>query len=247
MPRQDPQLVLEQTPTPTYCSDSLKFTATLTPASATGTVELLEGASSLATQSLSDGQASFTLAPRTGGPYPGFTVRYSGDAAYTPQETLPLEVVVSARQDTTRLASSQDPQQLGQSVTFTATVTPAGTTGTVDFYDGANLIDSRTLDAGVASVSLSTLTLGDHEIKAVHRTDDCSFGSESGVFTQHIINNVVAGVAESRPAGSSDDAEESASGSVSLGSSDLEFMTDGSRQRAPCPDVVRGAERLRSP
>ena len=108
MPRQDPQLVLEQTPTPTYCSDSLKFTATLTPASATGTVELLEGASSLATQSLSDGQASFTLAPRTGGTYSGFIVRYSGDAEFTPQETPLLPVSSAAKHTPTSVPDSSN-------------------------------------------------------------------------------------------------------------------------------------------
>jgi hypothetical protein len=73
---------------------------------------------------------------------------------------------------TTLAASPAGSQKLGQNVTFTATVTPASgaqfPSGTVNFYDGANLIGSQSVtqvdstSVGTASLSLSTLAAGIH-------------------------------------------------------------------------------------
>jgi hypothetical protein len=68
----------------------------------------------------------------------------------------------------TTLASSQNPSQFGQPVTFTATVTAAGGTpaGTVTFADGGATIGSATLSGGVATFAVSTLAIGSHTITA---------------------------------------------------------------------------------
>ncbi|NEV01228.1 hypothetical protein FNJ47_36900 [Bradyrhizobium sp. UFLA 03-164] len=68
----------------------------------------------------------------------------------------------------TALASSQNPSQFGQSVTFTATVTASGGTpaGTVTFADSGATIGSATLSGGVATLAVSTLAIGSHTITA---------------------------------------------------------------------------------
>lgn len=68
----------------------------------------------------------------------------------------------------TTLASSQNPSQFGQPVTFTATVTATGGTpaGTVTFADGGATIGSATLSGGVATFAVSTLAIGSHTITA---------------------------------------------------------------------------------
>ena len=96
----------------------------------------------------------------------------------------------------TALVSSQNPSAIGQSVTFTATVTvpPGGGNvppdGTVLFYDGAAILGATTLSAsGVATFTTSTLTNGAHSITAVYGGDSNNqiTGSTSAVLTQEVL------------------------------------------------------------
>src|SRR5438094_6564215 len=70
----------------------------------------------------------------------------------------------------TALSASPNPACSGQLVIFTATVTgnPPGTgtpTGTVDFKEGATVLDTELLDgSGQANFSTSTLAAGSHSI-----------------------------------------------------------------------------------
>ncbi|HKN74675.1 MAG TPA: glycoside hydrolase family 44 protein [Candidatus Acidoferrum sp.] len=77
---------------------------------------------------------------------------------------------------TTSLVTSSASITLGQSVAFTATVTPAsGTstpTGTVTFNDGAAQIGTGTLNSsGSATFSTSGLAVGSHSVTAVYSGD----------------------------------------------------------------------------
>jgi hypothetical protein len=75
-----------------------------------------------------------------------------------------------------------NPSNLGQSVTFTATVSStAGTpTGTVQFKDNGSAIGGPlTLNAGVAQFSTSALTAGAHTITADYG-GDTNFQSGAG-------------------------------------------------------------------
>ena len=65
---------------------------------------------------------------------------------------------------TTSVVSDVNPSGLGQLVTFTATVAPAGATGIVTFKDAGTPIGTGTLVAGTASIAIATLTAGDHPI-----------------------------------------------------------------------------------
>src|SRR5206468_2667339 len=61
----------------------------------------------------------------------------------------------------TTVTSSVNPSVFGQSVTFTATVTPNGATGTVTFFDGSTSIGQGPLNTtgGVTSATFSTSSL----------------------------------------------------------------------------------------
>jgi fibronectin-binding autotransporter adhesin len=70
----------------------------------------------------------------------------------------------------------------GSTVTLTATVSSAGTpTGTVTFYDGTNFLGSSGLSSGVASLSVSNLTVfnSPHSITAVYSGDSVRAKSTS--------------------------------------------------------------------
>jgi hypothetical protein len=74
---------------------------------------------------------------------------------------------------TTTLGSSANPSVWGQSVTFTATITPVAPapTGTVTFQDGGTNIAgcvNKTVTARVATCATAALTVGSHTVTAVY-------------------------------------------------------------------------------
>ncbi len=87
----------------------------------------------------------------------------------------------------TAVSSSLNPSLLGQSVTFTATVTsPGGTpTGTVQFKDGVNNLGTAvTLNgSGQATFTTSSLTAGTHTISAVYTPNVAAFGGSTGTLS----------------------------------------------------------------
>ena len=87
---------------------------------------------------------------------------------------------------TTTLTSSANPSALGQSVTFTATVTKSsGTpTGTVTFKDGTTVIGSGTLSSGKATFTTSSLSISPHSITASYGGDTNSNISISSALVQ---------------------------------------------------------------
>ena len=98
---------------------------------------------------------------------------------------------------TTAVSSSLNPSNLGQSVTFTATVTSSsgpsfGTpSGTVQFKDGGtNLGPAATLNgSGVAQFTTSALTAGSHTITADYSGDGTFLTSTGTLSPNQVVNN----------------------------------------------------------
>ncbi len=91
------------------------------------------------------------------------------------------------------LASSVNPSTVGQSVTFTATVTTPGggvsPTGTVTFFDGTTPLGTQTLNgSGVATYTTSTLANGMHQMTAVYNGNS---GSQVQPSTSAVLNQDV--------------------------------------------------------
>jgi len=101
--------------------------------------------------------------------------------------------IVLPKVDTsTTLVSSVNPSNYGQSVTFTATVTPSGLDGAhgqVQFMsDGANIGSPAFVDlTGTATYQTSALLGGSHTIAAVYLGSSAWNGSTSNVVTQ-VVN-----------------------------------------------------------
>jgi len=87
---------------------------------------------------------------------------------------------------TTTVASSLPSSTFGQSVTFTASVSPSGATGTVQFFDGANSLGTAALSGGSASLASSALTVGTHSITARYGGDANFTGSTSSSLSQTV-------------------------------------------------------------
>ncbi|NVO13398.1 MAG: IPT/TIG domain-containing protein [Rhodoplanes sp.] len=89
---------------------------------------------------------------------------------------------------TTSVASSRNPSEAGQPVTFTATVTSSGgtPTGTVTFNDGGVALGTATLAGGTAAFTTTALRAGRHTITAVYAGTASFAASTSSALIQEV-------------------------------------------------------------
>jgi hypothetical protein len=174
---------------PSSFGQPVTFTATVTGSAGTptGIVTFTDGTTTLGTGTLSGGQATFTTSSLSAGNHT-IIATYGGDASFTPSTSPALSQAVNQVPTTTALASSVNPSNVGQAVTFTATVSSgAGTpTGTVTFKDGATVIGTAALAAGAAAFTTSSLTLGTHTITASYGGSAGFVASASPALTQTV-------------------------------------------------------------
>jgi outer membrane autotransporter protein len=176
---------------PSNVGDSVTFTATVTPTGGgtpTGNLIFAVDGVNVNTVALNgSGQATFTTSALATGTHP-VTAAYQGDSTFNPSTSPVLTQVVAARPTTTALQSSLNPSQVGDSVTFTATVSPtsgAGTpTGSVIFrIDGAD-VETVALSGGSATYTTSSLVAGTHPVTAAYQGSTTFDPSTSAVLGQ---------------------------------------------------------------
>jgi hypothetical protein len=182
---------LTSSPTPSIYGQTVVFTATV--ASSIGappdgeTVTFKQGANVLGTGLVSGGTASFSTSTLGVGTKL-VTAVYGGDSDFVASTSKAASQVIGKAATTIALVSSQNPASFGQSITFTATVTPQFSgipTGTVTFLDGAKVLKTVPLSAGSASFTTSTLAQGAHNITAKYNAST-SFTGNSGLLGQTV-------------------------------------------------------------
>ena len=185
---------------PSTYGSAVQITATITPSSATGSVQFFDGATPLGTIAVSAGKAVLAVSSLTGGSH-SITAAYSGDANDFAGTSAALTQTVNKAASSTTVQSSQNPATFGQTVTFTATVTGSGGTGTVQFLEGATVLGTVTLSGGSAAFSTSALAVGAHQIKAQYSGDGNYNGSTSATLTQNVnkANTTTAVVSSANP------------------------------------------------
>ncbi len=118
-----------------------------------------------------------------------FTISYVGGTGNDIVLTVTAAAVTYTT--TTTLTSSVNPSLVDQCTTLTATVVSSGgpaPTGTVDFYDGATLIGSASVNgSGVATLSVCNLSLGNHNITAEYSGDGTNLASTSSILVQAVV------------------------------------------------------------
>jgi uncharacterized repeat protein (TIGR01451 family) len=105
-------------------------------------------------------------------------------------------VTSTAPASTTTVTSSKDPSFVGDSVTFTATVTSGGnpvTQGTVTLMDGSTTLQGPTAPSGTGTVTFTTssLTEGSHTITASYSGAPGVANVSTGTLTQEVDNHTV--------------------------------------------------------
>jgi len=191
--KQSAAVTVTSSSNPSVFGQPVTFTATLTPANATGTVQFLDGVTNLgAPVTVSNGTATLLTSSLSIGGH-SITAVYSGDGNFAGNTgSLPIQTVNQA-QSSTNISSSVNPSVFGQPVLFTATVSAAppgaGTlTGTLQFKDGTtNLGAPVAVNNGSATFTTSSLALGPHSITAVY-TGDSNFAGSTGSLPTQTVN-----------------------------------------------------------
>lgn len=178
---------------PSVYGQSVSFLTTvgasvLSSTAPTGTVTLKSGSRILGSGALVNGSfAVVTNSLPTGSDT--ISAAYSGDSTFQPH-TISVTQTVQLESSSMQLTSSANPSPEGQSVTFTAIVSPSTTgtpTGTVTFLDGINSLGNSPLNgSGVAMLSTSSLSAGTHGIVAAY-SGDANFNASTSPAVQQLV------------------------------------------------------------
>jgi hypothetical protein len=185
---------------PSVFGQDVTLTATVAPASGTGTptgtVQFrIDGTPFGSPLPLVNGAASTSVATLDVGPHV-VVATYSGDAGHAASGSSDFNQTVNPASTSTSLTSSANPAAPGHAVTFTATVhvtapgsgTPAGL---VTFKRGMTTLGTGLLDGNQkATFTTSSLPLGSHAITATYDGDARFVGSISPVLVQRISLSV---------------------------------------------------------
>ncbi|WP_258195553.1 Ig-like domain-containing protein [Rhodococcus sp. OK519] len=147
----------------------VNLSATVDPASATGTLQFKDGGTNIgAPVSLASGTASLSHTFSAPGTH-SITAVYSGATAYEGSTSGAQTVNVSVPDVPTTTLLTVPPSALtGTAVTLSATVTPNTASGTVQFKDGnTNLGAPVSVSGGIATLPHAFTTAGVHPISAV--------------------------------------------------------------------------------
>jgi parallel beta-helix repeat protein len=174
---------------PSTVTQQVTFTAVVAapgfPGTPTGTVTFAIDGQEQAPVSLSVvggiDEAQFTTSTIGVGPH-SVTAAYSGDTSFNPSSgSLPTQTVIAAplQSTETTISSSSDPSTVGESVTFTALVTPQAAGGApagmvvfaIDGITEPSVPVQAANDGGQASFTITTLTVGKHSISATYEGD----------------------------------------------------------------------------
>jgi hypothetical protein len=184
-------LNLTSSANPSVLGQSVTFTATfvVTGGNPTGTVQFLDGLKSLGTVPVANRKAVFSTSALTGGSH-AIIAKYSGDKVFQPA-IASIGEVISALATTIALTASPLSASLGQSIAFTAQVKGATSarvvapTGQILFTDNGSPAGTATLASGTATLTLTTLGVGDHTIAAIY-AGDSNWGASHATVTVHV-------------------------------------------------------------
>jgi Big-like domain-containing protein/VCBS repeat protein len=182
---------LTNAPNPSVSGQAVTLTATVNASAGgrgtpTGTVIFSDNGTSIGNGTLNNaGIAVLNISSLAVGAHT-ITAAYAGDANFLGSSASgPNEVTqtVNKAPSTTAFTGSPNPSVFGQAVTLTATVSASGggsgtPTGTVTFADNGTPIGNGTLNnAGIVTLTVSSLNVGSHNITASYAGDANFFAS----------------------------------------------------------------------
>ena len=187
-------------PNPSVFGQPVALSATVAPVAPgtgtpTGTVQfVIDGVPSGPPVALVDGEtAPYSVSTMSRASHT-VTAVYNGDVEFSGSESDELTHVVNKAATKVTVASDSPTSVYGQPVTLTATVSvvapgAGNPSGTITFKDGATVLDTVPVDSSTgeqASITLSSLSVGQHAIVASYSGDD-SFLTSTGSTTQTVL------------------------------------------------------------
>jgi hypothetical protein len=173
---------------PSTFGQAVQFTATISPNTATGTVQFNDASNLLGTGTLISGAASFTITSLAAGAH-SITAAYTGDINDTGSTSTALAQTVNQVTTSTALSANINPAVSGQTVTFGATILPSTATGSVQFVDVFNgtptVLGTGVVSGGAAGLA-TALPRGAHSITAVYSGDANDTSSKSAPWTEMV-------------------------------------------------------------
>lgn len=177
-------LALTSSANPASLSSTLTFTATITPPGISGQVQFQFSSGETITRNLVNGVATYTTNTLAAGTYTVVAV-YSGNAGLSPDQSPVYTQTVSQATTTLSLSSDVNPAQLGQTVKFTALLTPPTAAGLVTFTFNGLTSTTANLSGGVATYITSTLS-DTYTVTASYAGNSNYSSSSSAEYTQTI-------------------------------------------------------------
>ena len=181
-------------PNPSNAFDTVSFVVTVSPSVPDGETVTLEDASNgnavVGTGTLAGGTATISISTLGGGTHNLFAV-YGGDANYAASQSDQVAQTVNFLSTSTTLTDNgPNPSYALSAVSFVATVSPTVPDGeTVTLEDASNgnaVVGTGTLTGGTVTISVSTLTVGTHNIFAVYGGDPDYLPSQSDQVAQTV-------------------------------------------------------------
>ena len=189
-----PTNAVTSTVTPSVFGQPVQFVATLTgtQGTPTGSIQFgVDGANLGGPAALTAGVATSTATSLLAVGAHTVTATYSGDVAYTADESMVTQTVNPAA-TTTGVTTTVNPSVFGQPVTFTATVAPVEPgsglpTGQVQFFADGTSFGTGTLSGGsTVSPPISSLGVGAHTVTGTYTGDPGFVTSTAASVTQTV-------------------------------------------------------------
>ncbi len=150
---------------------SVTLTATLSPATVTGTVTFYSGSTAIGTANVNAGVATLNTTFASAGNM-ALKATLATNASWETSTSNQVSLFVTGdTPDTVVLQVAPSSLFIGDSATLTANISPAQATGTVVFYDGTQAIGTSSVAAGMATYVNRFLVSGSQSLTAVYSGD----------------------------------------------------------------------------
>lgn len=140
-----------------------------------------------------NGVATFSISTLPPGVHV-ITAEYIGDVLYGSSTSTPASFNINlpgSTQSNITLTSTNTNGIIiiGSSVAFQATLSPSSCTGQVVFIDGDTLLSFINISNGSATLTIPSLSVGEHNIRAIYFGDSTYNLSESNILTQKVYSS----------------------------------------------------------
>ncbi|HTR69531.1 MAG TPA: Ig-like domain-containing protein [Mycobacteriales bacterium] len=147
------------------------LTASVTPTTATGSVQFLDGTTVLATKSLSAGSATYTTTSLGSGKHHLSAAFVPTDSSFAASTSAAKSVTVTPSPTTVTVRASAAKVKKGKKLTLSAAEKPA-VAGKAVFFDGSKKLASVSVKKGRASYTTTKLAVGKHKIDVTFTPSD---------------------------------------------------------------------------